>query len=500
MKKVLYVFLVTLIIASLWIIPSSSTTNGDLNNDGAMDLNDAIFGLQVLAGMHDESTKPACVMINLGDSLTNGTQSGLKNVHEDTQKNGFVELLAAQLRTKFALTWSNPYLTKDMQRKKPDEIPYNLGVDSSTISDLIFTRTTPAKRHLHASSALNNERSNVPLSELDPALLEALMTPIPEKKGSVSQLEAALYVASLHPGQKIIFTLWIGSNDVLWSVINNYGTEITMDKIEAYLNNTEDQHDLNTVKSNLTDVVNQLKAVPNSHVFIATLPYMTKPAFFFTKEDIERLAQYPNPDITALQTGESIGLAPFLNLAKSGTFSVTSSNLQANTAIGTLPDSCKLSSNEIAVVDARIDAINTHIKSLKEPGKVSIVNTFEIFQAVYENTLEINGHKIYKTFGCGGFSFDAFHPSNTTHAYLANAFIEKLNESLKLSIPLVDVKSIFENDSYQDRDGDHFAPGPGPNIIGTAAIQFKLFDCDDSNKNIVAPFISGVDCDCSVKK
>jgi len=490
----MYVSLITLIIASLWIIPSSSTT-GDLNNDGAMDLNDAIFGLQVLAGMREEPPKPSCVMINLGDSLTNGTQSGLKNVHEDTQKNGFVELLANQLRKQVALTWSNPYLTKDMKRKKPDEIPYNLGVDSSTISDLISTRTTSANKHV---TTLNNERENVPVSELDPALLDALMAPIPEKKGAVSQLEAALYVASLHPDQKIIFTLWIGSNDVLWSVINNYGTEITMDKIEAYLNNTEDQHDLNSVKSNLTYVVNQLKAVPNSHVFIGTLPYMTRPAFFFAKEDIERLAQYPNPDITALKNGESIGLGPFLTMAKSGAFAETSTNAVANTVISTLPDAYKLTSNEIAVVDARIDAINTHIKSLQESGKVSIVNTFKIFQAVYENSLEINGHKIYKTFGCGGFSFDAFHPSNTTHAYLANAFIQKINESLKLSIPLVDVKSIFENDSYQDRDGDHFAPGPGYDIIGDAAILYKLFDCDDSNKDIVAPFISGVDC--SAKK
>jgi len=489
----MYVLLMTFIIGSLWIIPSSSTVNGDLNNDGSLDLNDAIFGLQVLAGMRDETPRPSYVMINLGDSLTNGTQSGLKNVHEDTQKNGFVELLANQLRTKIALTWSNPYLNKNRERKNPDIIPYNLGVDSSTIENLLFTKTTSANKYLKGPVP---ESKNVPPSQLDPSLLDALMAPIPErKKAPVSQLDAALYLANnLHRNEKIIFTLWIGSNDVLWSVINNYGSEITLDKINAYLNDVANQHDLESVKNNLTNVVNQLKAVPNSHLFIGTLPKMTKPAFFFAKDDIERLAQFPNPQITALQPDESIGLGPFLQLAGSGAFAATSSNQVANVTIGTLTDTHILSPNETAIVDQRIDAINSHIKSFEQTGKVTIVNTFEIFQSVYENTLEINGHKIYKTFGCGGFSFDAFHPSNTTHAYLANAFIEKINESLNLGIPLVDVKSIFENDPYQDRDGDHFAPGPGLDIIGVESVQFGLFDCDDSRAEIIAPFISGVAC------
>jgi hypothetical protein len=486
MKKLMYVTLITFVFAFLWIIPSSSNVNGDLNNDGSLDLNDAIFGLQLLAGMRDDTPKPSYVMINLGDSLTNGTQSGLKNVHEDTQKNGFAEILANQLRTKVALTWSNPYLTKNKVRKKPDEIPYNLGVDSATIKDLMTTKASPDYIPVNI---------NVLPSQLDPNLLNALMSPIPKiKNAPVSQLEAALHVASLHRNKKIIFTLWIGNNDVIWSVTNNFGTEITMEKINAYLNDVANQHDLETVKSNLTHVVNQLKAVPNSHIFIGTLPYMTRPAFFFTKEDIERLAQFPNPEITALKEGESIGLGPYLTLASNGIFNASSPNATANAYISQLTDTHILSPNEIQVVDARIDAINAHINTLRETGTVTIVNTFEIFQKVYENTLEINGHKIYKTFGCGGFSFDAFHPSNTIHAYLANAFIEKINESLHLAIPLVDVKSIFENDPYQDRDGDHFAPGPGDDIIGVEARQYRLYDCDDSRADIIAPFVSGMPC------
>ncbi|KPA11222.1 Lipase, GDSL domain protein, partial [Candidatus Magnetomorum sp. HK-1] len=356
------------------------------------------------------------------------------------------------------------------ERKKADEIPYNLGVDSATIKQLIGEKTSSGND-----------------------LLDLLMSPIPEiVKKPVSQLEAALYVAGLHPDKKIIFTLWTGNNDVLWSVINNYGTEITPDKINAYLNDTEAQHDLISVKNNLTEVVNQLKAVPNSHIFIGTLPYMTRPAFFFSKEDIERLAQYPNPKITALADGESLGFGPFLTLAGSGIFGYTSSNALANGYIEQLPETYKLSREETAITDKRIDQINNHIKSLVENGKVTVVDTFEVFQSVYTNSVEINGHKIYKTFGCGGFSFDAFHPSNTTHAMLANKFIEKINESLNLSIPMIDIKKVFENDPYQDRDGDHFAPGPGIDIIGPETSA--LFDCDDTKKTIVAPFISRVLC------
>jgi len=473
MKKNMYFILAIILFSSLWIIPSSSNAiKGDFNSDGSIDINDAIFGLQVLAGMRNDPPKETYTMINLGDSLTNGTQSGNRNVHEPTQKNGFVQLVANQMQSSIFLNWSNPYLKKNADGSKarinPDEIPYNLGVDSATIKELMSGRTDD--------------------------LLNLLVSPIPDlKKAPVSQLEAAIYVAGKRPEtEKKIITLWVGNNDVLWSVINGYGSQITENNINAYLNDTAAEHDLESIKANLTEVVNQLKAIPNSHIFIGTLPYMTGPAFFFSKDDIERLAQFQNPNITALKEGESIGFGPFLELAKVGSFKVDSNT--ANAAIGTLTDTHILSPNEIKIVDDQIKEINAHINTLKEEGKVTIVNTFEVFQSIYDNSVEINGHKIYKTFGCGGFSFDAFHPSNTLHALIANEFIEKINESLGLSIPSVDVGAVFENDPYQDRDGDHFAPGPGADIIGADLFPLGLYDCDDTNADIVAPFISGDPC------
>jgi len=484
----MYVMIIMFLLTSLWIILSSTNAlKGDFNSDGSLTLNDAIFGVQVLACMRKEPPKPSFVMINLGDSLTNGTQSGLQNVHEPTQRNGFVHLLAEQLKTKVELEWSIPYLKKNtgcppeglqynLERISPDEIPYNLGVDSATIKQLIHEKTT------------------------DNPLLKRLMAPIPNLvKKPVSQLEAALYVAGLHPDKKVIFTVWTGNNDVLWSVINNYGQEITEKQIKAYLNDTSAEHDLISVKNNLTHVVKKLKAIPGSHIFIGTLPYMTRPAFFFSKKDIERLTQFPNPKITALVEGESIGFGPFLHLANLGAFSAASNNETANAAISQLTDTHKLSPNEIAIVDERIDQINEHIQSLTSPGKVTVVNTFDIFQQIYENKVTIKGHQIYKTFGCGGFSFDAFHPSNTTHAMLANKFIEKINESLQLSIPLIDIKAVFDTDPYQDRDGDHFAPGPGDNIVGSEVLVYKLFDCDDSNKSIGATFVTKLPCQAKKK-
>ncbi|KPA19697.1 secreted protein, partial [Candidatus Magnetomorum sp. HK-1] len=48
MKKLICFSIIILFFASLWIIPSfSNAVKGDFNNDGSININDAIFGLQV---------------------------------------------------------------------------------------------------------------------------------------------------------------------------------------------------------------------------------------------------------------------------------------------------------------------------------------------------------------------------------------------------------------------------------------------------------------------
>jgi len=468
---ILFIFmfftLITLANANIW----------DVDNDQKLGLKDIIYGLQLIAGHHEMPEKKKVVLINLGDSLTNGAQSGVTNVCEETQKNSFAQLLADQLMKVADLTWDNPYLYKSetgLVRKKDDIIPYNLSVTMATIKDLMEVKTNS-----------------------DNEIFTQLLKPIPSHKGSdVTQLEAAQYLASLHADKLKIFTLWIGSNDVLWSVINEFGTKITADNINAYLNDTEGEHDLNSVKGNLLEIINTLKNIENSHIFIGTLPRMTGPSFFFYKNDIEQYAQFIEPVINELPDGEALGFGPFIQLGASGVLSKLASNDYLNNAIKeiVITDTNTLSVSEKQIVDQRINEINAYIKSLEIPGQVTVVDTFQLFEDMYNDQLVVGDHELKRVFGGGLFSLDAFHPSNTGHAFIANEFIKKINQALNVSIPPVDIVEIFKRDPYQDKDGDGFISGPNANFIDPSIIGLGLTDCDDNNPEIIAPFVSGTLC------
>ncbi|ETR74087.1 MAG: hypothetical protein OMM_06530 [Candidatus Magnetoglobus multicellularis str. Araruama] len=458
-------------------IPLASGNIWDVDNNNRLNLRDILYGLQLLSGMHEMPEKKQVVLINLGDSLTNGAQSGVTNVHEATQRNGFAELLADQFNQVADTTWTNPYITLTETggiRKNPNVIPYNLSVTMATVKDVLTQKTNA-----------------------DNPLFTELLKPIPDQKGDdVTQLEAALYVASLHPDKEKIFTVWIGSNDVLWAVIDEFGTKITQDNINAVLNDTEAGHDLNSIKNNLLEIVNTLKAVENSYIFIGTLPYISEPSFFFSKNDIKHLAQFSDVSIPNLPEGSSLGFGPFIQLAASGVLSKLATNEYLENAINEIiaTDGNILSPNEKQIVDQRIDDINAYIKSLASPGQVTIVDTFEIFQAMYKDELTVDDHQLKRIFGGGLFSLDAFHPGNTGHAFIANTFIEAINQALQLNIPLVNISEVFHLDPYQDKDNDGFIMGPPADFIDPSIVALGLTDCDDSDPNVIAPFVSGTPC------
>jgi hypothetical protein len=414
----------------------------------------------------NESSPPPLVLINLGDSLTNGVQSG--TVNELTQTHGFAPLLAGQLAKVRPLDWNNPLLDPATgDRLQPGLLPHNLGVGGATAQSLVAER----------SGAGN-------------LLLDGLLRPIPDLAGQpVSQLEAARFMAARNAGRPILFTLWIGNNDLLGAITADGGSALTAPRIEAFLADTAAGHDLATVRSRLTLIVETLRAVPGSHLFIANLPETPRIGFLFERTDLETLALFPQPALTALPPGAAIGFGPFLTGIAPF---LGTDNASLNTAIAVVAaaDGNVLEAGEAALLSARIAAINEHIRALAELPGVTLVDAHGAFAALTAGTTVVAGRPLGKTLGAGGaFSLDGIHPSHTGHALIANLFIGSMNETLGLGIPLLDLAAIQAGDPFFDRDGDGFVPGPGPAAVAPALLP--LADCDDADPAILPPVVTG---------
>ncbi|MBF0224555.1 MAG: hypothetical protein HQK76_03785 [Desulfobacterales bacterium] len=441
---------------------------------------------------NDDVDNSAIVLMNLGDSITNGTQSGKSNVSEFTQINGFAQLLADQIKKipNIEMTWENPLLSIDFTtrirtRKDPSFLPYNLGVDGQDIKALLESKSN------NPDPIYNYQK-----------LHTEIVKPIPSILGyEVSQLEAAEYVASLHPNKRKIITLFIGNNDVLGALLAENGTKITTADITAYLEYKTDGHDLESIKTNLSTVITRLRNIPHANIFIGTIPHVADASYLFTEQDIESLATFTHeiPDVTVLEKGQALTLGAMIGFPCSVTTSIfralNTNNATLNAVIqGVVASSDGLSINEseTKLFNDRVDTINNYIKQFADEYKnVTLVDTGSLLHKASTGELKVGEHVISRTFGGGLTSVDCFHPSNTTYAIIANEFIQKINEAKIIgTIPSIDTASIWENDPYRDKDGDGYVPGPSDIRIVAPELWFIL-DTDDNDASVLPGYVTG---------
>lgn len=409
------------------------------------------------------------VMINLGDSYGNGVQSGAGNVNQHTQINSYPQILAEQIRRVLTLEWENPLL--DMEKKRLDAtlIPHNVAVDGATVKSLL------------------EETSD----EWD--YIAELLQPIPVTTGApVTQLDAAEYVAGLYDDSDLkIITLFIGGNDIMGTVIAGNGTELTSDAISAFLEDTENGHDLDSVKSNLNTIVERLTRIPNSHVFVANIPSVTGIAGLLNADDIERMAVFDSPEVSLLSEDQYIGLGPFIGLAPVLAADNTYLNGGIQQILGV--DGYYLTGDEISLISTRAAEISAHISDLvSQYDNLYLVDVVSMFDKILAGEVSVGGTVIGRGYNAGMFSMDGFHPSNTGYALIADEFIKTINlTGIVEEVPQVDLESVWNNDPYNDKDGDGYIAGPGLAPGGESIIDITftaLLDCDDTDNTVFAPF------------
>lgn len=280
--------------------------------------------------------------------------------------------------------------------------------------------------------------------------------------------------------------------------------------IQAFLGGVAAGHDLDSVKANIAEIVNRLLEVPYSYVFIANLPHIDTIGSLFSKNDIETLATFNNPDVTVMDGNQLIGFDPFVGDYSQAETSIsralnTDNTTLNNTISNVLADDSKfLSQDEINLINQRIDQINNNIKSIADANQnVILVDMKEFYNQLIDGGIELESKTLTKAFGQGFFGLDGYYPSYSGYSLIANEFIQKINDAhIGLDMDLIDVNNnVLTVDPYSiDEDGDGFFPTPGAYPTVTSIPIFDPIlegwvDCDDNNNAVYPEFVSGEPCD-----
>lgn len=362
-------------------------------------------GAQEPAGrLEQETASPTAaavpVMIGMGDSIGEAVQSADANLL--TQPNSYLNLIAAQIGTPFALPLiqSGPFgfvgVTTNRSRVDPTVLGDNLAVSGADASSILFDR---------ADAVIDSETDLV----LSPR--------------TGSQIEIA---ESLNPP---LIICWIGNNDVL-------GAIIAFNQLDASQMTPATQF-----AASYTQLIQRLAAL-DSKVVVANIPDVTHIAYLVNRDDLIRFL------------GNDFGLPE-------GSYTSVVAMLMIKIGLkdpSILQDpNWVLSPGEVQTIQARLQTFNAIIAARAADAGMPVVDVNTLLNTVSNNPPIIGGVALTTRYLGGMFSLDGVHPSNIGHAVLANAFIQRTDAFYHSSIPPLtgtQLVQIFYADPFVDFDGD----------------------------------------------
>jgi lysophospholipase L1-like esterase len=231
--------------------------------------------------------------------------------------------------------------------------------------------------------------------------------------------------------QPTFVTLWIGNNDALGAATNGSDSLLT----------PAAQFD-----AEYRAIAGAIARV-GAKMAIANIPHLTTIPFVTT---VSRFVPNPATGQPLVINGSTIPLIGQDGPLQSGDFVLLSATTEIAqgrgipAAIGgsgvPLSDAVVLTAGEAANIRARVAQYNATIASVVSQHGAAFVDANAFLNDVRAHGLNIGGITYTNAFLSGGlFSYDAVHPTAFGYAYIANLFIDAINEKFGGEIPPVDL-------------------------------------------------------------
>ncbi|HEY9421548.1 MAG TPA: SGNH/GDSL hydrolase family protein, partial [Thermoanaerobaculia bacterium] len=361
--------------------------------------------------------------VALGDSLTAGFSSG--SINQEFQVNSYPALIYRQA-TGRTTGFEQPLVSAP-------GIPGALRLVS--LRPLILAPTPGQGQPLNLN--LNRPYNNmaVPGAKLGDLLRKTQSSSASDptdlilRRLGFTQLQQGL---SLQP---TLVTLWIGNNDVLAAATSGRVIEgVTITPVAQF------EADFRSVAGAI--------AQTGAEMAIANIPNVTSIPFVTT---IPRFVVNPQTNQPVLVNGQPVPLIGPNGPLQAGDFVLLTASAELAQGNGLPPgipgasgrplsDAAVLSAAEVATIQARVQAYNNIIRTVATERNAAFVDTNAVLSDLATRGLRIGGITFTSAFLTGGvFSYDGVHPTPFGYAYIANLFIEAINDKFDAEIPLVNL-------------------------------------------------------------
>src|SRR5581483_4118620 len=109
-----------------------------------------------------------------------------------------------------------------------------------------------------------------------------------------------------------------------------------------------------------------------------------------------------------------------------------------------LPGNVVLTAAEANTIRNYVNTYNASIVSAANTVGAAVVDANSVLSQIAQTGVNIGGVTFNSAFLTGGlFSYDGVHPTNFGYAYIANLFIEAINEKFGGNIPEVDLSAFM---------------------------------------------------------
>ena len=376
----------------------------------------------------------APVVVGMGDSIGEGVQAA--DAAWPTQMFSYIHLVSFLMGAPTTIPFIQTHLfgmvgnTDGRSRVAPSVVATNVAVSGADVNSVL---------HARADNIIDTETDLV-ISPRQLTQIESVEAAVPD-----------------------MVLCWIGNNDVLSAAIS-FGNL--------------DASQLTTVADfdrDYAELVDRLGALVSSHgtkVVFANIPDVTDIGFLVDRATAEAMLGFP----VNLRDGHFTSIVTVLIM-----------NIMGNDLLMNLPNFV-LNPAELALIRDRTQVFNATIQREAARIGMPVVDMNAKFADVVANPPLFFGIPLRPQALGGVFSLDGVHPSNVTHALIANEFVKTMNQAFGMNVPQFNqdvLNVLYTLDPSIDKDGDGKATGRlGVGFVETLAFLFGITgDPDDLTPN-----------------